>query len=180
MSTSRLHPLLLFGLAISLAVVPAEASAACRGSGQAVGPASPSEAERAVLCLINKERHRRGRRAVNSNSKLADAASAHSRDMVASGRFSHTGSNGSSPNDRVRRSGYLRGTSNWGMGETIGYQTGSGASPRIIVAGWLNSPAHRSIMLDRRYRDVGIGVKRGTPGGGTKAGGTYTADFGYR
>ena len=161
-------------------MVPAEAAAACKGSGQAVGPVSPSEAERAVLCLINKERRQRGRGSVDSNSKLADTASAHSRDMIASGRFSHTGSNGSSPNERVRKSDYLRGTSNWGMGETIGYQTGGGASPRRIVAGWLNSPAHRSIMLGRRYRDVGIGVKRGTPGGEAKDGGTYTADFGYR
>lgn len=180
MTPSRLHRPVLLGLAVCLSLFPGEAVAACSGSGEPVGQASPSTAERAVLCLINQERRQRGRGALDSNPKLEDAAGAHSRHMISTGTFSHSGSGGSSPQRRVRKSGYLRGANRWSVGETIGYQTGNASSPRNIVAGWMKSSGHRSILLDGRYRDVGIGVKRGIPSGGGKNGGTYTADFGYR
>ena len=169
---------LLLGVAIVLAVAPGEAFAACQGAGQAVG--SPSAAERSGVCLITQERRQRSRRALDSNPKLDDAAVSHTRDMVSSGFFSHSGSNGSSPNSRIRKTGYLKGAKNWGVGETIAYETGNGSSPRNIVDGWMRSAGHRSILLDGNFRNIGVGVKRGTPGGGRSSGATYTATFGYR
>jgi uncharacterized protein YkwD len=44
------------------------------------------------------------------------------------------------------------------------------------VLAWLRSPAHRRVLLDRRFRVAGIGIARGTPF--ATPGATYTADFG--
>ena len=47
------------------------------------------------------------------------------------------------------------------------------------VAAWMHSPPHRQIMLDRRFREVGIGIVAGAPAG--KSGGfTYVGEFGRR
>jgi uncharacterized protein YkwD len=46
------------------------------------------------------------------------------------------------------------------------------------VHSWLTSPGHRAILLDGRYKDVGVGVALGAPGHGDGA--TFTGDFGAR
>lgn len=68
-------------------------------------------------------------------------------------------------------------------GENLIWGTGSRATPRSAVNAWMKSPPHRRTMLERRYRQVGVGVALGAPEGDAPRilGGAaiYTADFGY-
>jgi hypothetical protein len=45
---------------------------------------------------------------------------------------------------------------------------------------WLGSPEHRAIILDRLFRDVGIGVAAGLTDGSGGLGATAVLDFGFR
>jgi uncharacterized protein YkwD len=83
------------------------------------------------------------------SAALFRAAAAHSRDMAAHDFFSHAGSDGSSPGERMARAGYR-----WKMaGENIasGVQT-----PRAVVAGWLASPHHCANIMTAGFRQMGV------------------------
>ncbi|HEY0515473.1 MAG TPA: CAP domain-containing protein [Solirubrobacteraceae bacterium] len=134
----------------------------------------------ATLCLVNRERARHGERALHWNDRLIGAAQAHTTSMAVGGYFAHSGSNGSTPLARMRRSGYIY-SSHLGfeVGENIGWGSLWLGSPRAVVAAWMASPGHRANILDGRFRDTGIGVSphlgRLAPG---QDGGLYTQDFG--
>jgi hypothetical protein len=79
----------------------------------------------------------------------------------------------------VRASGYLRDVAWWGLGETLSWGAGLCSTPASIVAGWLDSPSHRRVMLSRRYVEVGVGVELGVPFAPAPASGaTYAAELG--
>jgi uncharacterized protein YkwD len=81
---------------------------------------------------------------------LTRAAREHSIDM-AQGEFEHRGGDGSTPAQRAQRAGYRHPS-------VIGENIAAGAtSPREVVQGWLDSPGHCANMMDRRFRDLGIG-----------------------
>jgi uncharacterized protein YkwD len=50
------------------------------------------------------------------------------------------------------------------VGEILGMTTTADAAPAAIVQAWLGSAVHRPILLDPRYKYVGIGVRRGSAG----------------
>jgi uncharacterized protein YkwD len=156
----------------------ATAVAACSGAGSRPTQATLDRAVDATVCLINDARseHRLG--ALRMTSKLERAATAHSRDMVKRDFFSHDSPSGTTPQQRIDRTGYLDGARAWAVGETIAWGSGGYATPASIVRGWLKSPDHRAILLDGRYHDLGIGIALGAPSGG--GGATFTGDFGAR
>jgi uncharacterized protein YkwD len=49
-----------------------------------------------------------------------------------------------------------------------------------MMGAWLQSPGHRSNILDRSYRVVGVGVVVGAPVPKGSSGATFTTDFGGR
>ena len=80
---------------------------------------------------------------------LTLAARAHSQDMAAHDFFSHTGSDGSSPGERVTRAGYR-----WNqVGENIA--SGVRTAPEV-VAGWLASPHHCANIMTAGFRQMGV------------------------
>lgn len=80
---------------------------------------------------------------------LTRAAEAHARDMAAHGLFSHIGSNGSTPAERITRAGYR-----WSrIGENIASDVGT---PRKAVADWLASPPHCANIMNARFRQMGV------------------------
>lgn len=80
---------------------------------------------------------------------LTRAARAHSQDMALHDFFSHTGSDGSTPGQRVSRAGYR-----WKM---VGENIASGiATPREAVAGWLESPHHCANIMTAGFRQLGV------------------------
>ena len=165
--------------ALMLGLAAAPAVAACTGSGARPTHATLARARHATLCLINRARAQHGLGKLRHARLLDRAAAAHSRDMVRRDFFSHNSPGGSTPSQRIDRTGYLSGAHSWAIGETIAWGTGRLATPASIVRGWLNSPEHRAILLDGRFRDLGIGVAIGAPSEGRR-GATFTGDFGAR
>jgi uncharacterized protein YkwD len=159
-----------------VAIGAAPAAAACRGSAAHPTSARISTVNGATLCLLNAERTKRGLAPLKENAKLDRASVGHSRDMVRRKYFEHGDFAG-----RIKHSGYLRGASSWGIGENIAWGGGSYSTPRSIVNMWMHSPGHRANILNKRFKEIGIGIARGAPEGGQGSdAGTYTTDFGFR
>lgn len=87
--------------------------------------------------------------ALTLNATLGHAALGYARDMALFGYMSHTGRDGSTPAQRITRSGYR-----WSeMGENLA----SGImSADEVVAGWLQSPEHCANLMDPLYRELGV------------------------
>jgi uncharacterized protein YkwD len=135
----------------------------------------------ATLCLVNRERAERAESPVATNPRLEQAAQAHAEDMAFGDYLEHVGPRGDTPISRAQASGYIY-NSNVGftVGENIGCATLWAATPRAIIAAWMASPAHRSVILNPEYRDTGIGVWAHPPASlaGEEPGAVYTQDFG--
>jgi uncharacterized protein YkwD len=130
--------------------------AAMNGESRSVPPAQLSFEEQ-VIDLINQERARAGLAALNSDARLIVSARKHSQDMADRGFFSHTGSNGSNPGQRMSAAGYTWRT--YAENIAAGYPT-----PENVMRGWMDSPGHRANILSKDVRDVGVGyvVQTGT------------------
>ena len=146
---------------LSAVLVSVLAAPAAQASGARV-----DRGERAVLRAINAARAHHGLRHVRSHRRLARAADAHTRHMLAADFFAH-----GAFSQRVRR--YVRFRS---IGETLAWS--SRCSARHLVRMWLNSPGHRAVLLSRTYRRVGIGRRLGDFGGRRAC--VVTADFASR
>ena len=128
----------------------------------------PTAREVEVARLVNLERANVGVDPVVIDMRLIDAARRHSDDMAANDFVSHTGSDGSSPWDRIADAGYpmLAG------GETIGAGYPDEAS---VVQGWMDSPPHKAILLGSEYQHIGVGYAYDAD---STYGHYWTADFG--
>ncbi len=160
------------------------ASAASARDGCARAGAVPEAAELtqsfdALLCLMNAERARRGARALRVSAALSSVAVAHSTEMVVGNYFSHIGLDGRTARQRVLASGYFKGGSGQ-VDEALALGWRQRSTPRRLVRMLMGSRAHRSILLDRRNRDVGIGLVLGAPTLDLPGGATLTLDFARR
>jgi uncharacterized protein YkwD len=137
-------------------------------------------AEKSTLRLHNKARANRGIPRLCIQQQLQRAARKHSADMIRKDYFSHRSKDGSTLSQRVKREGYTsRGMSVYRIGENIGWGSGSLGSPRKIHRAWMRSDGHRKNIMNRGFRQVGIGVIRGKYKSHDNAR-MYTVDFGYR
>lgn len=173
---------LCLALAPAAMAVPATAGAAAGKAHAAcasghVHPAqlAKRQARAATLCLINRERSRRGLRPLRLHPRLTVASVRHSRNMVRRDFFAHGNFVA-----RVLNAGYVRRRAAWALGENLAWGSDRLATPRAIVRAWMRSPGHRRNILSRRFRDIGIGIVAGAPGAGGAANlsATYTTDFG--
>jgi uncharacterized protein YkwD len=128
----------------------------------ATAPAA-SGPEMDVVARTNAERISAGCPALRFDSRLATAARAHSADMVNRHYFEHNSPDGATPDDRAAAAGYP----DLG-GENIAYGQRSAAE---VMNDWMNSPEHRSNILDCDYTTVGVGLD--------SRGMYWTQDFGY-
>ncbi len=158
----------------------ARAAQACSAADTRSGDASEATLGRSAVCLINKQRARRGLRKLRINARLSAAAERHTTDMVKRGYFGHTSRSGSDVVDRLKRTGYMRGARAWTVGENLAWGSGKRSTPREIVAAWMGSPGHRANILQRRFREIGIGVAFKAPQNTSSAAATYTTTFGAR
>lgn len=104
----------------------------------------------ALIRAVNRERQRRGLSTLRVNEALMAAARAHSVDLATNNRWGHIGSDGSTPQDRMRRAGYPL-----GAGEEL--LAANSTDVDAIVNLWLRSPEHQSIFLNPEYVDIGAG-----------------------
>ncbi|MFF4710571.1 sigma-70 family RNA polymerase sigma factor [Streptomyces eurythermus] len=110
-----------------------------------------------VVALVNKERAAAGCGPVTEDPQLERAAQGHSDDMAARGFFDHTNPDGAGPGERVTAAGYRWST----YGENIarGQQT-----PQAVMDSWMHSPGHRANILNCSFKDIGVGVHKGSGG----------------
>ncbi|MFE5913076.1 CAP domain-containing protein [Streptomyces wedmorensis] len=126
-------------------------------------PAGGGEAEE-VVRLVNVERAAAGCKALTVDADLTEAAQDYTDDMAATGNFSHTGTDGSQPQDRIEAAGYTWSRS----GENIAKGQADAAA---VMDAWMHSPGHRANILNCGFTEIGVGVS-------TDGGPWWTQDFG--
>ncbi|ABU56301.1 CAP domain-containing protein [Roseiflexus castenholzii] len=107
-----------------------------------------------VVDLTNQYRAAAGCAPLTVSQQLTAAAAAHSQDMATTNFFSHTGSDGSSPWDRIRRTGYTYSSAAENI--AAGYRTAE-----QVVQAWYNSAGHRQNMLNCNLREIGVAYADG-------------------
>jgi uncharacterized protein YkwD len=171
-------------LAIALLGTPTASYAAsppCAATTVAAGDAPAATVERSVRCLVNAQRAAHGLAPLRPSRQLRVAAEAHGADMVSHRFFAHVSPLFGAITNRARRAGYLARARDWTLGEDIAWGEGPLSTPDAIVTAWMNSPAHRAVILDPEFRDAGVGVTAGVPlDGGEIPGATFVLDVGSR
>ena len=162
---------------VLLLCAPAPAHAAdCAHADALPGAASGEALRRATLCLLNRERTRRGLARLHPDRRLVLAARRHARDMVRRRYFAHDSLSGTPFTDRIHRTGYTTGR-RWTLGENLGWGEDVNATPAAMVRAWMASPAHRTNVVGP-FREVGVGLALGSPRAGHPASATYATEFG--
>ena len=131
------------------------AAAAVVLTALAPSPASAagmSRFEWRVSAEINAIRAQHGLPAVTHRGLLSGAAGRHAARLRRSGRLVH-----SSTSRLARRAGSP-------VGEVIAWSSRRRTSARSIVRRWMQSPGHRAVLLDGRFRRIGVGASRGRGG----------------
>ena len=118
----------------------------------------PAFVARRVLESVNTARaqgHRCGNQPfapappVRSSSQLETAARIHSEDMAAHDYLDHAGRDGSTPAQRVSRTGYR-----W---RVVGENVAAGPlSAEEVANGWLASPEHCANVMDPRFTEMAV------------------------
>ncbi len=121
--------------------------------------------EQYLLELINAERAKAGVQPLAFDNDLSEAAEGHSRWMLATDTFSHTGSGGSTPTQRMKAAGYTLAGS-WATGENIAWATTrspTGYNDEILLLhnNLMNSSGHRANILNGNFREAGLGFEVG-------------------
>lgn len=131
--------------------------------------AAAADVAEKVLALVNDARaqaRRCGNASFNAagplslNAQLAQAAHAHAESMARYGYLEHQGRDGSSPADRINRTGYA-----WhGIGENI---ASGQTTPEQVVRDWVRSPEHCANIMAPGFREMGVAfaVNKASEGG---------------
>jgi Cysteine-rich secretory protein family len=111
--------------------------------GLSPAPASASGPNTSsILSAVNSSRANAGRRPLSLRSDLSAVAYRWSQHMASTGTLAHNPS-------------LTRQVTHWRwVGENVGY----GPDWRSVETAFMNSPGHRSNILDRDYTQIGIGV----------------------
>ena len=145
-------------------IAPAKA---CPVGAQGAGKAQLGKARRAMTCMVNYARRKKGLWRYHRRSQLAWSAERKAKDIQRCG-FAHSAC-GRQFDYWIKRSGYL-GRSGWATGENIAWGGGSLGNVRSIFVAWMKSSGHREAILSRTYTDVGAGLVKGrfdgVPGAG--------------
>lgn len=128
----------------------------------ATTPAQISEAT--IIAKINEVRRAHNQKELTYNQKLAQAARTHARTMAANDTLSHE--IGGRLRERTNAVNY-RGA----VGENV---AGGHKTLESAIEGWLESPSHRSTLLNSKFTEFGLGVAQVAPGRKSRYG-TYWA-----
>jgi uncharacterized protein YkwD len=123
----------------------------------------PTSREYGIVRAMNAVRAQNGAPPLQVGRALTRAARSHSADMARRGYFDH-----GAFVQRLRRFGVRAPY----VGENLAYGT-TPLTAMAIVQMWVASAPHRQVLLDRKFRRIGVGIA----GGSTKL---ITADFAGR
>lgn len=104
-----------------------------------------------LLARVNKERERRNMGPLRSSRTLNTAAQAYADRMMREGFYGHISPRGETVLERVRAGGYKPALT--GENLASGQQTAEQA-----MDNWMASRGHRGNILERGFRDIGVGV----------------------
>ncbi len=123
-------------------------------AGAAAGDAPVDKATQVkrLLELVNKARAKAGAGPLTLDPKLNDVAQAHSVDMTKRGFFGHDTPEGKKFYQRAGEAGTFAGAENIAGGQ---------ATPEGALEAWLNSPGHRTNLLNPAFTRMGAGVEGG-------------------
>jgi uncharacterized protein YkwD len=122
-----------------------------------------------IANLINQARGQAGLPALTIDSQLTAAAQGHSIDMACFSLLSHSGSDGSTPAQRVAAAGY-----SGAYRQEIIY---AGGYPQDAYNWWMNDQIHHDAILDSSATEMGVGYAYVSD---SAYGGYFTVDFGSR
>jgi Cysteine-rich secretory protein family len=109
-----------------------------------------------VISSTNDQRDQQGEGPLHENPNLDKAAEAKVDDMFAQQYFEHVSPSGKSPADIIRVTGY-----NYIIvGENLAL--GNFKDDATLVQAWMDSPGHRANILNGKYQEIGVAVKKGT------------------
>lgn len=160
------------------------------GGGSDVGNGNISALEQLMLERINRARLRPGaeasrhgitvdegipgqlntlpKPAVAYNGQLGSAARDHALDMLTNNFFAHDNLKGQTPFDRIVAAGYSFG----GAGENLAWRGTTGTVDELrtveqmhddlFVDEGIPDRGHRIVILTEHFREVGVGIRRGT------------------
>ena len=137
---------------------------------------------RSVTVGMNAFRRQHGLAPLHASSALRAAAHQHSSEMAAAGYFGHRSRNGESLAHRVARFYPMGRHSYWAVGETLVWSTDA-LTPEAALEMWLQSGEHRAIILQARWRELGVSAVHVPVAPGVYANQEVTivtADFGVR
>ncbi len=104
-----------------------------------------------LVKMTNEERSTTGVSPLKVSSQLTQAAEMKAKDMIANNYFSHWSPDGKSPWYWIERAGYDY--------EYAGENLAMGfLDTKQVHNGWINSPSHRSNIINPNYSEIGIAV----------------------
>ena len=141
---------ILLALTVALsACAPSSTSGGKAGGSYRISRSDAGTIQFRMLDSVNALRSSAGVTPLALDAKLNAAAATHSRDMSVQNRPWHSGSDGSSPIDRIQRVGYTGGL----VGEVISetYET-----ELETLAAWMEQPDTRRILMAPDGRQMGF------------------------
>ena len=167
-------------VAAALFVITSGASAA--SVGRSVSARVDPTLARDLNTAINEARSTHKLRRLAVSSELTRAARQHALAMGRLGFFSHSSADGSSSGTRITSFYGVSGSRSWAVGEVLLWGK-RGLSARRVLASWLSSTPHRSEVLNRRWREIGVAALEVDNAPGVYGGRDVTlvvVDFGAR
>lgn len=163
----RLAALLLTAFAAAVLLLPTlpltPVVAAAAGTGTTTAAPGPgatgvSPVEQRLATRVNRARAQHGCRALKHRAALHRSARAHSALMARHRRLAHQLPGEAALGSRLAAAGY---SPSRRMGEVIA--AGPMSAQRTLRM-WLGSPSHRRLLLDCKFRQLGVGIVESAPG----------------
>lgn len=111
--------------------------------------------EKQAFNILNQKRLANGLEPLKWNEDVARVARFHSQNMAQYKFFSHAGIDGTMVNNRAD----ALGLNHWrSIGENIAFNLGFKKPVESACEQWMQSPAHKENILDKRWKETGIGI----------------------
>ena len=107
-----------------------------------------------IITLTNQKRAENGLSGLTFNSQLAVAAAAKAQSMFSENYWAHNSPSGKTPWSFITAAGYRYVFA----GENLARDFDDAGS---VVDAWMNSSSHRSNLLDRNFKEIGVSVVDG-------------------
>jgi len=161
---------------------PSAQSATPAQTASATATRASTALERSVAAEINVVRRGHGRSRLALSALLQRAGEEHARNLAEAGSFTHSWSDGTPFGSWIRRFYPVAGARTWSVGENLAWSAPSVTAQQAVEM-WLASPEHRRILLDKRWRQIGLGVIAADRAAGVYGGQdvvVLAAEFGVR